>query len=202
MMFLVDDRMTVDSTLPQTVDFNSVLLNFIEIAHEDVYKARRESTQTTSDKRDSLQAVQQVPVPEEPQTPDEEDTESAEAEQFPPAEEIALGDFRPIIPTALVHIDSLPEEDPRYNQALRIISECQGPPALPTFINKSILNMNAPVKDDNSVLVLPNHTVLNHLMTSSVKNGVLATSVTTRYRKKVCPFAPSTRRHVLIVLST
>ena len=201
-MFLVDDRMTVDSTLPQTVDFNNVLLNFIEIAHEDVYRSRRESTQTASDKRDSLQAVQQVPMPEEPQTPEEEEHDPTEPEQFPPAEEIALGDFRPIIPTALVHIEALPEEDPRYNQAHHIISDCQGPPALPTFINKSILNMNAPVKDDNSVLVLPNHTVLNHLMTSSVKNGVLATSVTTRYKKKVSPFAPSILRYVLIVPST
>lgn len=47
------------------------------------------------------------------------------------------------------------------------------------------MNGNLPVKDDSSVLALPNHTVLNHLMTSSVKNGVLATSVTTRYKKKV-----------------
>ena len=53
------------------------------------------------------------------------------------------------------------------------------------FLGKSLLNGNTPVKDDTSVLTLPNHTVLNHLMTSSVKNGVLATSVTTRYKKKV-----------------
>lgn len=56
---------------------------------------------------------------------------------------------------------------------------------LPLFLSRSILNGVLPVKDDNSVLTLPNHTVLNHLMTSSVKNGVLATSVTTRYKKKV-----------------
>jgi len=42
-----------------------------------------------------------------------------------------------------------------------------------------------PVKDDSSVLVIPNHTVLNHLATSSIKNNVLATSATTRYDQKV-----------------
>ena len=41
------------------------------------------------------------------------------------------------------------------------------------------------MKDDNSVLNMPNHTVLNHLATSSIKNNVLATSVTTRYKRKV-----------------
>ena len=41
-----------------------------------------------------------------------------------------------------------------------------------------------PLKDDSSGLVLPNHTVLNHWTTSSVRHGVLATSVTTRYKVK------------------
>jgi hypothetical protein len=40
------------------------------------------------------------------------------------------------------------------------------------------------MKDDSSLLNNPNHTVLNHLATSSIKNGVLATSVTTRYKRK------------------
>jgi hypothetical protein len=40
------------------------------------------------------------------------------------------------------------------------------------------------MKDDASVLIMPNHTVLNHLATSSIKNKVLATSATTRYKRK------------------
>lgn len=58
------------------------------------------------------------------------------------------------------------------------------------FLGRSILNGTTPLKDDNSVLNYPNHTVLNHLATSSIKNGVLATSVTTRYKRKV-RFPPS-----------
>ena len=53
------------------------------------------------------------------------------------------------------------------------------------FLSKSVLNSATPMKDDASVLVLPNHTVLNHLATSSIKSGVLATSATTRYKNKV-----------------
>lgn len=60
--------------------------------------------------------------------------------------------------------------------------------SLPLFLSRSILNVDPTklgMKDDSSVLAMPNHTVLNHLMTSNVKNKVLATAVTTRYRKKV-----------------
>lgn len=39
--------------------------------------------------------------------------------------------------------------------------------------------------DDNSVLPVPNHVVLNHLGTSAIKGGVLAVGTTTRYHRKV-----------------
>ncbi|GJJ68822.1 5'-AMP-activated protein kinase, regulatory beta subunit [Entomortierella parvispora] len=57
------------------------------------------------------------------------------------------------------------------------------PPGLPPHLEKVILN-NAPSKEDNSVLPVPNHVVLNHLYACSVKEGVLSISVTARYRKK------------------
>ncbi|KAH8104665.1 5'-AMP-activated protein kinase beta subunit, interation domain-containing protein [Cristinia sonorae] len=40
------------------------------------------------------------------------------------------------------------------------------------------------LSDDASVLPVPNHVVLHHLMTSAIRNGVLAVANTTRYRKK------------------
>lgn len=60
------------------------------------------------------------------------------------------------------------------------------PPSLPMMLQKVILNTNGAMKDDASVLGIPNHVVLNHLATSSIKQQVLAVSATTRYRKKVC----------------
>lgn len=183
LMFLVDDVMMTNPDLPTAVDYNNVLVNYIEIAIEDVVKPRRESNQTVTDKREVVYPAQQTqqpaPVPEE-----EDGVEEPMDEAELLAEEIKPGDFRRIMPQALEDIDC-PDEDQRYIDAARVIGDCQGPPSLPLFLGKAILNGTLPNKDDSSVLGLPNHTVLNHLMTSSVKNGVLATSTTTRYRSKV-----------------
>ncbi|EXJ85402.1 hypothetical protein A1O1_05766 [Capronia coronata CBS 617.96] len=174
--FVVDGEMVTSPDLPTAVDFNNFLVNYIEIATEDLTKPRRESTQHGG-KSTVLALSEHEHGRSGDQTP--EDTGLVE----PQAEEIPSGDFRQLVPQALVDVD-LPEDDVRYHNAVRVIQEAPAPPALPLFLSRSILNGLLPVKDDNSVLTLPNHTVLNHLMTSSVKNGVLATSVTTRYKKK------------------
>jgi hypothetical protein len=67
------------------------------------------------------------------------------------------------------------------------------PPVLPRHLEKVILNLHSRERertavegmgDDNSVLPVPNHVVLNHLSTSAIKNGVLAVASTTRYHRK------------------
>lgn len=58
------------------------------------------------------------------------------------------------------------------------------PPSLPPHLEKVILNTSNERKDDHSVLPHPNHVVLNHLAASSIRNGVLAVSASTRYRRK------------------
>lgn len=182
--FVVDGEMVTSPSLPTAVDFNNFLVNYIEIATEDLSKTRRESTQGGQKPTTGLSSDDHDQSRFETSSPAESDTDSLHTEEIPP------GDFRKIIPQALIDIE-LPEDDPRYQVAQRILTDLSGPPMLPLFLSRSILNGVLPVKDDNSVLTLPNHTVLNHLMTSSVKNGVLATSVTTRYKKKVslprCP---------------
>ena len=174
LMFLVDGQMVANPDMPTAVDFNNVLLNFIEIAHEDLQKTRRESKQAEPPQ---LQH-------QEGQAAEDDDHDSHDGDTELVAEEILPGDFRQIIPRPLLDMD-LPEDDPKFHQASRVIQDCGGPPGLPLFLTKSLLNSGASLKDDNSVLTLPNHTVINHLMTSSVKNDVLATSVTTRYKNKV-----------------
>ena len=70
------------------------------------------------------------------------------------------------------------------------------PPTLPRILDKVILNSesrrswdepptSSPGLDDNSILPVPNHVVLNHLTASAIKNGTLGVGTTTRYRKKV-----------------
>ncbi len=90
------------------------------------------------------------------------------------------------IPPLLLHLDLYnTPDDPRYRLSSKAIQHLPQPPSLPMFMSKSILNATTPQKDDASVLTMPNHTVLNHLATSSIRQGVLATSGTTRYKRKV-----------------
>ncbi|QSL66752.1 hypothetical protein MERGE_001138 [Pneumocystis wakefieldiae] len=70
------------------------------------------------------------------------------------------------------------------NSTYRIFQETSVPPSLPPHLEKVILNSNSTMKDDQSVLPNPNHVVLNHLAASSIRNGVFAVSVTTRFRHK------------------
>lgn len=175
--FVVDGEMVTSPDLPTAVDFNNFLVNYLEIATEDIAKPRRESAQPGA-KSTTLVPEEQDQLRSGEQTPEDSDIEE------PQAEEVPAGDFRQLVPPFLVDVD-LSEDDDKYVRAVKVIQETGGPPTLPMFLSRSILNGILPVKDDNSVLTLPNHTVLNHLMTSSVKNGVLATSVTTRYKKKV-----------------
>ena len=86
--------------------------------------------------------------------------------------------------------------DDRYRRASRAIQHLPQPPSLPMFMSKSILNATTPQKDDASVLTMPNHTVLNHLATSSIRQGVLATSGTTRYKRKVSAASMNMKQRV------
>jgi hypothetical protein len=88
------------------------------------------------------------------------------------------------VPSFFLDLDQ-PEDSPRYTRAHAVMRTVPAAPSLPMFLNKSILNGTTPMKDDASVLNMPNHTMLNHLATSSIKNKVLATSATTRYKRKV-----------------
>ena len=188
--FFVDHLMMTSPDLPTAVDFNNILVNYIEISTDDIPKTtRRESGQVPT----KSMPYQASPRPEAERQPSEqysgtvtpgEEYSAGSSDQTP--EEMPEGDFRQIIPKALEDID-LPEHEPDHKIAAQVITDNGMPPSLPLFLSRSILNAgpSVGVKDDSSVLAMPNHTVLNHLMTSNVRNGVLATSVTTRYKKKV-----------------
>jgi hypothetical protein len=180
--FIVDGDMQISTALPTAVDYTNVLVNYLEVNADEIPTAST-STRTARRESDRTRMYPAHPPLAPPPEDDESGTET-ELDREPTEEEIPLGDFRQIIPQALVDME-LPDEDPAYQTAATIISDCAGPPSMPLFLGKSVLNGQLPLKDDSSVLPLPNHTVLNHLATSSLKNGVLATSVTTRYRKKV-----------------
>lgn len=124
---------------------------------------------------------------------------------IPPADDPSL--WTDEIPWALVDFQQMEEEalsDPpedmpvSQHRAFRqrcatILSQLPVPPALPPHLNKVILNVTpkelegtvgGTAGDDNSILPLPNHVVLNHLTASAIKNDTLAVGTTTRYRRK------------------
>ncbi|KAK3370169.1 5'-AMP-activated protein kinase beta subunit, interation domain-containing protein [Podospora didyma] len=171
--FLVDGQMQTSPDLPTTVDFGNNLVNYIEITSQGVVKSDPPETSGVPMDNDGQQSAQMKhSASEDPGSNVPKDRE------IPPA-----NSFTHKIPKYLLEFDQ-PEDTPAYHNAITAIDKLPNPPALPGFLGKPILNAATLIKDDNSVLNMPNHTVLNHLATSSIKNNVLAVSATTRYKSK------------------
>ncbi|KAJ5669272.1 hypothetical protein N7462_010342 [Penicillium macrosclerotiorum] len=169
--FIVDGEMRASDVLPTAVDFTNHLVNYIEISADDPNDNLTPGVNPPQSVTDSSKEGQSEETSDD--SPKKEDAE----------EEVPPGEFGSTIPQFLADLDK-EEDSPAYLQAANVIGDTPTPPSLPLFLGKSILNSTTPTKDDSSVLNYPNHTVLNHLATSSIKNGVLATSVTTRYKRK------------------
>lgn len=171
--------MQLSNELPTAVDYTNILVNYIEVSADDLPRSFSAEEKVV----EGLHPPQVLPLDIETK---DHAVDAAKRKQ--PATD---GQFtQPIwwgedIPRYLQDLDRA-EESRRYQRASGSIAEIPTPPSLPLFLGKSILNGTTPMKDDSSVLNMPNHTVLNHLATSSIKSGVLATSVTTRYKRKVC----------------
>ncbi|KAK3297032.1 5'-AMP-activated protein kinase beta subunit, interation domain-containing protein [Chaetomium fimeti] len=171
--FLVDGQMQTTPDYPTTVDFGNNLVNYIEVSPDDLQPTPTDGEGVSEGKTSQQQTEAEA-------TPTEEDGEVPlpRDRDIPPASQ-----FEQKIPKYLIDQDQ-PEDSPQYHHAVRATEKLPNPPGLPGFLSKPILNAATPRKDDNSVLTQPNHTVLNHLATSSIKNNVLAVSATTRYKSK------------------
>ncbi|KAM7214933.1 Snf1 kinase [Rhypophila decipiens] len=170
--FLVDGQMQTSPDYPTTVDFGNNLVNYIEVNPDDLPHKQLELGGAAS-------SINPQQLTQANQDPAEGDENKAPRDRIVPHPEL----FADKIPKYLLDFDQ-PEESPQYQNAYRAIEKLPTPPALPGFLGKPILNAATLIKDDNSVLNMPNHTVLNHLATSSIKNNTLAVSATTRYRNK------------------
>ncbi|KAK4199890.1 hypothetical protein QBC40DRAFT_280995 [Triangularia verruculosa] len=175
--FLVDGQMQTSPDLPTTVDFGNNLVNYIEVNPDDVPAAPEggSGAATAPAAKDSSSQPNQNASSEDDEN---KQPPAVNYRDIPPAELFAHK-----IPRYLLDFD-LQEDAPQYNTACMAIEKLPMPPALPGFLGKPILNAATLIKDDNSVLNMPNHTVLNHLATSSIKNNILAVSATTRYKSK------------------
>jgi hypothetical protein len=170
--FLVDGQMQTSPDLPTTVDFGNNLVNYIEVNPDDALLGPEASAAGTKEAQDAAAA-------RAPPSVDDDEDKTPKERPVPPADI-----FESTIPKYLLDFDQS-EDSPGYQSAVAAIEKLPTPPSLPGFLGKPILNAATLIKDDNSVLNMPNHTVLNHLATSSIKNGILAVSATTRYKSKV-----------------
>ncbi|KJZ75589.1 hypothetical protein HIM_05052 [Hirsutella minnesotensis 3608] len=168
--FLVDGIMQTSQDLPTTVDFGNNLVNYIEVNPDDLPLAQKQGGTARSENEGGTASRTGSQVKDQPRVP--------RGKAINPPES-----YQREIPQYLLDFDQ-PEESPAYRNAVAAIEKLPTPPSLPGFLGKPILNAATLMKDDNSVLNMPNHTVLNHLATSSIKNNVLAVSATTRYHNK------------------
>jgi hypothetical protein len=171
--------MQLSNELPTAVDYTNILVNYIEVSADDIPK----------EIPDHIYPPLILPIVEtKNHAKDAAKAKKADMEQ--PARPVYYGGN---VPKYLVDLER-DEDSKRLQRAARHVADIPTPPSLPLFLGKSILNGTTPMKDDSSVLNMPNHTVLNHLATSSIKHEVLATCLTTRYKRKVSPANPAPER--------
>jgi hypothetical protein len=184
--------MRTSDKLPTAVDYTNILVNYIEVSYDDVPQPVTAATgQAEKPDQNSAMPVQDrekptgiYPPQVMPHTPDLAPVKAPLPEPAAPKIPEPTKKYHQNIPRYLLDLDA-PEESSRFKRANETTNNLPTPPTLPGFLGKSILNGTTPHKDDSSVLIMPNHTVLNHLATSSIKDNILATSATTRYKQKV-----------------
>ncbi|KZF22665.1 carbohydrate-binding module family 48 protein [Xylona heveae TC161] len=183
--FIVDGEMRTSDDLPTAVDYTNILVNYIELSAEDVLPPPASELQEQETQQQETPTAQPPKVPSTAPDVKAPDPSSGAISEAVPSEGPTPPPkkYTSEIPRFLLDLER-PEDSPQYQRAAAAASSLPPPPSLPLFLGKSILNNTTPMKDDSSVLSMPNHTVLNHLATSSIKNNVLATSATTRYKRK------------------
>lgn len=174
--------MQCSQDLPTTVDFGNNLVNYIEVSADDLPREVPSTSQTATLATTNEGKKPNEVVPTNKKPVEEENKATKPVPKTKPA--LPPGQYSSQIPQYLLDLDKA-EDSNAYQYAAAAIEKLPTPPSLPGFLGKPILNAATPMKDDNSVLTMPNHTVLNHLATSSIKNNVLAVSGTTRYKRKV-----------------
>lgn len=156
MRFVVDGEMRCSNNLPTATDSMGNLVNYLEVGIEDYT-------------RQYGGELGDMSLDEEGRYERYRDDEEAEKLRKPNYE------YGNEIPPVFC--------DPEVMDKFAA-SEFVAPPQLPPHLESVILNSNATEKDNNSVLPIPNHVVLNHLATTSIKHNVLAVASISRYSRK------------------
>ncbi|WVW78920.1 hypothetical protein I302_100883 [Kwoniella bestiolae CBS 10118] len=180
--FIVDDSWMCSKLISTATDDDGTLVNWIEV-----------ETPKTEEEMRAEWAMDAKPAVKE-----ENDDESQWTTTIPPS--LTLYQYIEELPN---HFS--PEEYSLFLKSVPYLPNVPAPPTLPRILDKVIVNNDskrlwdshdpsmanqvgysgAPATlDDNSILAVPNHVVLNHLTASAIRNGTLGVGTTTRYRKK------------------
>uniref|UniRef100_A0A060T534 ARAD1B01144p n=1 Tax=Blastobotrys adeninivorans TaxID=409370 RepID=A0A060T534_BLAAD len=165
MRFLVDGEFRCSDYLPTATDSMGNLVNYIEIG--DINDL---ATTTVSGEQviDSAQLIEK------------EGSDYFDGKYERVQDEELEGKL-----PELEYCDEIPEvfTTPELMDQL-VASDFASPPHLPPHLEGVILNSDSTEKDNTSVLPIPNHVVLNHLATTSIKHNVLAVASISRYSRK------------------
>ncbi|AOW05390.1 5'-AMP-activated protein kinase beta subunit, interation domain-domain-containing protein [Yarrowia lipolytica] len=159
--FVVDNELRCSDYLPTATDSMGNLLNYVEVGLSD--------TEERADQKD-LHPISRAGI-----IPSNDDLGGGYerfTEEDLPKEEY---EFTPEIPALFTDTEVMEQY---------ISKELPTPPQLPPHLDSVILNTNSTEKEDNSVLPIPNHVILNHLATTSIKHNVLAVASVSRYSRK------------------
>ncbi|KAL7751573.1 galactose metabolism- protein [Sorochytrium milnesiophthora] len=160
--------------LPTAQDEDGSLVNYIEISPAGSTPTPGSSTTTTTASRQATQ----------PQLPH---SQLAQTGQLPtPPQPIPF----PSLPRTLsAGVDSPISSYTSDIPPITDFSEAIAPPTLPPHLTKVLLNTskasgNTGAGVDEEQLSVPHRVVLNHLYACSIRDGVMAVAVTSRYRQK------------------
>ncbi|KAI1317937.1 hypothetical protein EDD11_007459 [Mortierella claussenii] len=178
--FIVDDEWKCSTELSAATDAEGNLVNFLEVDDEE---------------QDELEGGHDIPINDSPagsytdqiplyaQSGDSSPSSSSGSDALLPLTAITNAETNSGGGQSPQRSNERGPDSPKSISSNSSTIPHEPPPALPPHLEKVILN-NVPSKEDNSVLPVPNHVVLNHLYACSVKEGVLSISITARYRKK------------------
>ncbi|KAF8606848.1 AMPKBI-domain-containing protein [Ceratobasidium sp. AG-I] len=183
--FIVDEQWKCANELPTAVDDGGNLVNYIEVTEETVGDANLGWEKgLTSAPEDLPPWTSEIPA------------HLIHAAQLEEQYLAQRGEPNAPSPPLIPHPPALP----RHLEKVILNARTTGNAASASGVGKSTIassggvgamngvgtstNVGPGGADDNSVLPVPNHVVLNHLGTSAIKGGVLAVGTTTRYHRK------------------
>jgi len=99
---------------------------------------------------------------------------------------LEVQEYAPDEYTRIQGFEPPPSPPESYDCAQGAMDESKPPPPMPVHLNLTLLNVSAPVHDDNKSLPRPQHVILDHLYCQNVGQNVTAVvmGTTWRYRSK------------------